>query len=205
MKIQIEGSGSFGNFLKELLVPYFTITDNANSVILAVPISAYDECGKKFKDRHQINVCSCQKPSMDILLKHTDKVTGIHPLFGKRTPNDKRNSILTYSCNTDNDTWTPTCPEELDFLEIFSKISIIHRLQIKPARLFTPESHDILMSKTHLAAAIAAKQMKFYIDRAKDIPDEFIPNSFRLLREFVKTLDDMPAGTMESILANPYG
>lgn len=36
-------------------------------------------------------------------------------------------------------------------------------------------------------------------------PDEFIPNSFRLLREFVMTMDDMPVGTMESILANRYG
>jgi hypothetical protein len=60
------------------------------------------------------------------------------------------------------------------------------------------------MSKTHLAAVMAAKQLQIYVERAKDIPDELIPNSFRLMREFVKTLDDMPQGTIESIMANPY-
>jgi len=60
------------------------------------------------------------------------------------------------------------------------------------------------MAKTHLAAVIAAEQAKIFIDRAKDIPDECIPNSFRLLRNFVRTLEDMPKGTLESIKANPY-
>ena len=61
------------------------------------------------------------------------------------------------------------------------------------------------MSRTHLAAVQAARQMKVITDRSADITDEFIPNSFRLLREFVRTMDDMPVGTMESILANRYG
>jgi len=60
------------------------------------------------------------------------------------------------------------------------------------------------MAKTHVAAVVAARQMKVFVDRASDIPDEYIPNSFRLMRDFVNTLDDMPHGTMESILANPY-
>ena len=60
------------------------------------------------------------------------------------------------------------------------------------------------MAKTHAAAVLAAKQAKHFVDAAADIPDELIPNSFRLLSEFVKTLDDMPAGTIESIMANPY-
>ncbi|MEO5858206.1 MAG: hypothetical protein ABIR33_04570, partial [Pyrinomonadaceae bacterium] len=69
---------------------------------------------------------------------------------------------------------------------------------------FTPDSHDRLMARTHVAAVLAAKQMKVFIDRAEDIPDELIPNSFRLMRDFVRTLDDMPQGTIESIMANPY-
>ena len=203
MKLTIIGDGSFGSFLKELLAPHFEICDDAPSVILAVPISAYAEVGKSHCGKHLINVCSVQTPSMEILLKITDRVTGIHPLFGRRTPADKRNSIVTHLCNIDNDTWTPTCPEEIEFIKIFSQVSkIIDHLHGFP---FTPDTHDILMSKTHLAAVIAAKQMKIYIDRVKDVPDELIPNSFRLLRNFVQTLDDMPAGTIESILANPYG
>jgi len=205
MKINIIGNGAFGSFLNELLAPHFEITESAQSVILAVPIFAYEEVGEKWasKGKHLINVCSVQKPSMDKLFRFTDNVTGIHPLFGRRTPVDKRNTIITHLCNTDNDTWTPTCPEENDFLNHFSIVSklILHNGK----DIFTPESHDILMAKTHLAAAMAAQQMKVVVDRAKNIPDEFIPNSFRLLRDFVKTLDDMPQGTMESILANPYG
>jgi len=60
------------------------------------------------------------------------------------------------------------------------------------------------MARTHKAAVKAALEMQKYVDAAADVSDEMIPNSFRLLREFVKTLQDMPAGTMESILANPY-
>ena len=46
--------------------------------------------------------------------------------------------------------------------------------------------------------------MRVFVERADDIPDELIPNSFRLMRDFVRTLDDMPQGTIESIMANPY-
>jgi hypothetical protein len=60
------------------------------------------------------------------------------------------------------------------------------------------------MAKTHLAAVMAAKQLQIYVDRAKDIPDFLLPNSFRLMKQFVQTLDDMPPGTIESIMANPY-
>jgi prephenate dehydrogenase len=207
MKLTIIGDGVFGSFLKELLSPHFDICDDANSVILAVPFSAYAECGKNFKDKHLINVCSVQKPSTDILLKHTEKVTSIHPLFGKRTPTDKRNSILTYTFTKDNDTWFQDETEQ-KFLEMFAKVSNISygvkEMYGDQILAWTPEEHDRLMAKTHAAAVMAAKQLKVFVDRAKDVPDEFIPNSFRLMREFVKTLDDMPIGTVESIMANPF-
>lgn len=196
MKITILGNGAFGTFLKELLAEEFKICDNAESVILAVPLSAYLEVGTQYQKRHLINVCSVQKPSTDILLQLTERVTSIHPLFGTRTPVDKRNAIMTRSCIQDNDTWyLDEC--EQNFLSGFKNVvNIING--------FTPDQHDQLMAKTHLAAVIAAEQAKVFIDRAKDIPDEFIPNSFRLLRNFVQTLDDMPKGTLESIKANPY-
>ena len=207
MKIAIVGNGSFGSFLKELISPHFEICDTADSIILAVPLSAYEKIAALNKGKHLINVCSVQNPSTDVLLNYTDKVTSIHPLFGRRTPAEKRNSILTYSYNRhseDNDTWwTPTINSESEFLKIFGKVSkiIIH----EPTGVeFSPATHDVLMAKTHVSAIMAAKQLKVFVDRVKDVPDEMIPNSFRLMREFVKTLDDMPPGTVESIMSNQY-
>lgn len=204
MKINIQGNGSFGTFLKELLSLHFELVtpEEASSIVLAVPISAYNELGKKFKDKHLINVCSVQLPSTNILLKHTDNVTSLHPLFGKRTPKDKRNTILTYSCIKDNDTWQSSHLES-EFLEQFKKVSAVIDLDMDGNK-FTPEKHDILMRNTHVEAVLAAKELKLLIDRTNNIPDQLIPNSFRLMREFVKTLDDMPIGTLDSIMKNPY-
>src|SRR6185295_5852361 len=102
MKIRIIGDGSFGTFLNELLAPLFEIDARADSVILAVPISAYDSVAAENQNKHLINVCSVQKPSTDTLLKYTSSVTSIHPLFGRRTPADKRNSIVTRTFSTEN-------------------------------------------------------------------------------------------------------
>lgn len=202
MKLQIIGNGSFGSFLKELLNSYFEIVDDAESVILAIPLSAYKDVSSKNKDKHLINVCSVQKPSTDICLKYSNRVTSIHPLFGKRTPVDKRNTIV---CRwfVENDTWLSSeYDAEMKFIHEFSKVSkMFYKLNGKS---FTTELHDQLMAKTHVSALMAAQQMKVFIDRVKDIPDELLPNSFRLMKEFVKTLDDMPKGTIESIMANPY-
>ena len=199
MKVHIIGDGSFGTFLKELLPPVFEIDGNADTVILAVPISAYETLAAENRNRHLINVCSVQKPSLEMILKHTANVTGMHPLFGKRTPADKRNAILTYTIADDS----PFADAEREFLDGFAKVSKIVRTDHN-GEVFTPDSHDRLMAKTHVAAVLAAKQMKVFVERADDIPDEFLPNSFRLMRDFVKTLDDMPPGTIESIMANPY-
>ncbi|MEK7855599.1 MAG: hypothetical protein AAB288_05885, partial [Acidobacteriota bacterium] len=66
---------------------------------MAVPISAYDSVAAAHRDKHLVNVCSVQKPSTDFILKHTNSVTGIHPLFGLRTPEDKRTTIVTRELN----------------------------------------------------------------------------------------------------------
>ena len=193
MNVHILGDGSFGSFLKEELPKFgFKITSKCKTVILAVPISAYETLGKEYAKfgYHLINVCSVQEPSTNILLKITKDVTSIHPLFGARTPTEKRNSILTRVTENNN-------KRESEFLYLFSKFC-------KISCGMSPEEHDKLMAKTHGAALLAAKQAKHFIEAAEDIPDELIPNSFRLLREFVKTLDDMPSGTVESIMANPY-
>lgn len=202
MKLQIIGDGSFGSFLKELLAPHFEIVDEADSVILAVPISAYDEVASKNKGKHLINVCSVQKPSTDICLKYSSEVTSVHPLFGRRTPSDKRHSIV---CRwfVENDTWNSSdYDREMKFIHEFSKVSQMHYTW--NGKAISPEMHDQMMAKTHVAAVMAAKQLKVFVDRASDIPDNLVPNSFRIMRDFVKTLDDMPQGTIESIIANPY-
>ena len=202
MKIKIIGDGSFGTFLDELLAPLFDIDASADSIILAVPISAYESVASANPDKHLINVCSVQKPSTDTILKYSSSVTSIHPLFGRRTPADKRNSIVTRTFSTENDA-APFAGNEVEFLERFSQISKL--VLIDPSGdVFTPDSHDRIMAKTHVAAVLAAKQMKVFVERAEDVPDEYVPNSFRLMREFVRTLDDMPPGTIESIMANPY-
>lgn len=199
MKLQIIGEGAFGTFLNELLGPLFELEKTADSVILAVPVSAYDSLASGHRDRHLINVCSVQKPSTEMILRYTHNVTSIHPLFGQRTPADKRNSILTYETGPESE----FAENEREFLSLFEQVSTIKRSD--PAGVpFTPDSHDQLMAKTHVAAVVAARQMKVFIDRASDVPDEYIPNSFRLMRDFVNTLEDMPHGTIESIMANPY-
>ncbi len=203
MKIHIIGDGSFGTFLKELLAPIFEIDPSADSVILAVPISAYDSVASQNRERHLINVCSVQKPSMEMALRYTESVTGIHPLFGHRTPADRRNAIVTREFAIDAAVQVPFAQNEREFLETFSRISKINRTDQNGFE-FTPDLHDQMMAKTHVAAVLAAKQMKVFVERADDIPDEYLPNSFRLMRDFVKTLDDMPQGTIESIMANPY-
>jgi prephenate dehydrogenase len=199
MKLGIIGKGSFGTFLETILSPHFEIAEDADSVILAVPISAYETVATENKDKHLINVCSVQQPSTEHILRYTDAVTGIHPLFGSRTPVDGRNAIVTRRM----DTVSKFAKNEAEFLEGFAKISKLMYTDPK-GEPFTPDSHDRLMARTHVAAVLAAKQMKVFVDRADDIPDELIPNSFRLMRDFVRTLDDMPQGTIESIMANPY-
>jgi hypothetical protein len=109
----------------------------------------------------------------------------------------------------DNDTWsTPDNEAEIEFLKLFRNISKVFNRDPRTEDLrdmwWTPTSHDQFMAKTHLAAMMAAKQLKVYTDRVQDIPDEFLPNSFRLMKDFVKTLEDMPPGTVQSIMANRY-
>ena len=202
MKINIIGDGSFGTFLKGLLSPLFELSADADSVILAVPISAYESLASANADKHLINVCSVQLPSTELILKYTENVTCIHPLFGSRTPADKRNAIVSRTIAEHNSDSEFT-RDEKEFLDGFAQVSTLLYTDHK-GETFTPDTHDRLMARTHAAAIVAAKQMKVFVERADDIPDELLPNSFRLMRDFVKTLDDMPQGTIESIMANPY-
>lgn len=203
MQISIIGDGAFGSFLRELLSPHFELDHSAQTLILAVPISAYETIAAENAGKHLINVCSVQLPSTEHILRHTENVTCVHPLFGARTPADKRNSVVTRTISQDGPSHSEFLSNERQFLEGFEKVSALMYEDHKGER-FTPDAHDRLMARTHAAAVLAARQMKVFVDRAEDIPDELLPNSFRLMRDFVKTLDDMPQGTIESIMANPY-
>lgn len=198
MKIKVIGDGVFGTFLKELLpTAGFKLSDVAESIVLAVPLSAYLEVAQANQKKHLINVCSVQEPSTDICLKYTERVTSIHPLFGKNTPSEKRFSILCYIHET------PNFSEHDAFYCLFKKISTVTEKD-PDNRFITPERHDMLMAKTHVRAISAAMDWKKVVDDASDIPDHLLPNSFRLLKQFVATVDDMPKGTVDSVMANPY-
>ena len=186
MKIQIIGNGSFGTFLRDLLKDEFEIVESAEVVILAVPISAYEEVAAAHIGKTLVNVCSVQSEANRIIQKYSEDTIGIHPLFGARSPAENRNSILTHFKGENSK----------EFFRLFLKISQCHHMD--------EEYHDKLMAKTHGVSLEFAKKAKAAVDSVKDVPDIFVPNSFKLLRKFVRTLDDMPEGTLESILSNPY-
>ena len=203
MKINILGSGPFGRFLRELTEPFFEFGEDAKTVILAVPISAYNSLAKCYIDRHLVNVCSTQGPSTDILLRHTANITCIHPLFGRNTPADKRYAIVTRVLSTNSVRQNPFAGNEAALFDGLSQICKLHFRDYN-GNPFSPGTHDRLMARTHIAALVAAKRIKRLVERADDVPDEYLPNSFRLLRQFVATVDQMPIGTVQSIMANPF-
>jgi prephenate dehydrogenase len=67
MKVAIIGSsGVFGTFLTRELAPHVEIlpemnSDEADVVILSVPVSAFDEVAAKHVGQHLVNICSVQR------------------------------------------------------------------------------------------------------------------------------------------------
>ena len=123
MKIGIIGRGSFGTFLENILSPHFEIADDADSVILAIPISAYESVAAENREKHLINVCSVQQPSTEHVLRYTNDVTCIHPLFGSRTPVEGRNAIVTRTIQAATGADSKFADSEREFLEGFAKVS----------------------------------------------------------------------------------
>lgn len=190
-KIDILGDGSFGSFLRDFLKNKFTITSKASSLIITIPASQYTEISPYvLKNKtHLINMASVQESTTVALFRYGKDVTSIHPLFGRRTPARHRNVIITY---VDND-----CKEASIFLTHF--LSLCNH-----SSYMTTMQHDKLMAKTHKVAVSAAQVCKELIKGAEFVNDVHIPHSFRLLREFVNTLSDMPSGTLDSIMYNEY-
>lgn len=192
-QIQIEGNGVFGSFLKTILSPHCDIVNTADIVILAVPFSAYEDVASKYKNKLLVNVCSVQEETNRICLKYSDQVLGIHPMFGPRSPEDGRTSIVTLDTVYQN-----------PVLELFSKISAIIT-HYPDGRFITGKLHDEMMAKTHLQVIKISDMISKIVYDARDIPDDFLPTSFKRLKSMADQFLDMPPGTKESILANKYG
>jgi len=196
MKIAIVGTGAFGSFLwrelhrvasDSIATPYDTGID---TVILAVPSSAYDKVARKYRGMHLINVCSTQAKTNWICQKYSDKVTGIHPLFGPRSPMEGRTAIV-----------TTRCEESAEFLDVFDLITTGGlKLMLGGNGL----EHDKVMSKVHIPVVQLQARIKEIIKGAEGIAKDHIPTSFHKLREFSETFGDMPEGTLSSILDNPF-
>lgn len=192
MEVNIVGSeGNFGSFLyRELSLQSampINLSNDADIVIMAVPLEAYEEVAKAHSGKHLVNICSVQKPSTDICLKYSDRVTSIHPMFGVRTPFQDRRFIYTYLNNSS--------------VEIINLFKLIHG-----SSFFTsdPVTHDKYMAKTHLQVVLLHDQIKGIMEGAKEVPDEFLTPSFLRLKALSEQYLDMPKGTKDSILANPY-
>ncbi|TAL35514.1 MAG: prephenate dehydrogenase/arogenate dehydrogenase family protein [Alphaproteobacteria bacterium] len=190
MKIAIIGSGVFGTFLAQELGAYAEISDDADIVIPAVPVSAYENVAEKYKGRHLVNVCSVQRVPNETCLRWSDRVTGIHPMFGPQSPVTNRSCIVTH-----------TCAESKPVIDLFAKIGceIVTHHNGKP---ITGADHDAMMRKTHLPVLMFGELAALIVEQAADVPDNCLPTSFKRLKALAEQMKDMSPGTVESIRSN---
>ena len=194
MKIEIIGCGIFGTFLNELFTPHAVIHKGADDVILAVPLEAYEQVASQNKGKHLVNVCSVQRDSNAICLRHTENVTGIHPLFGPRSLESNKVSVL-----------TQTCSRTGLITELFQKVGVEICTTLPDGRVIDGELHDRMMAATHFAGMQIAEDLKDIVDAAAWVPDKFVPPSFQRIRDFIVQCQDFSPGTASSIKANPFG
>jgi prephenate dehydrogenase len=190
MKITIIGDGVFGRFLKEELAAHAEITADADTVMIAVPVSAYDAVASAHAGKHLVNVCSVQhKPNQDCL-KHSARVTGIHPMFGPQSPLTNRTCIVTQACD-----------DSKAVFDLFEKIGaeiVTH----KGDRTIDGALHDDMMRKTHLPVLMFGELAALIVEQAADVPDNCLPTSFKRLKALAEQMKDMSPGTVESIRSN---
>jgi len=195
LKIFIEGNGVFGTFLKneiEKVSPDSLELNSelADTVILAVPADAYASVSEKHSGKHLVNVCSVQSETNKICSRYSDFVTGLHPLFGVRSPKTDRKLIITKLNKKSN--------KVIKLFELFSD-----------GTKYLDEDggveHDVVMEKTHLKIVQIQKSINEIVADARHIDPDLYPTSFKKLIEFHSTFGDMPEGTLSSILSNPMG
>lgn len=193
-RIKIVGDGVFGTFLRDALEQYVEFHPLADTVILAVPQAAYEDAAKFHKNRHLVNICSVQSPTNEVCLKYSSRVTGLHPMFGPKTPEDYlRYALITHTSGEESE----------EIIELFQlAFSCEARRPIVNGKSLTGEAHDAIMRKTHLPVLLFGMLAQKIVDNAKNINPLFLPPSFRKLEEFAGQMSDMSAGTKQSIMSN---
>ena len=192
--VHIVGNGLFGTFLGGLFQQYGIEQDtNSDHVILAVPFDAYEEVSAQYKGKHLINVCSVQELSNNICIQNSDRVTGIHPMFGPRSPKEGRSVLLTH-----------VCKDSEIILDVFRACECEIIKELPDGRAIDGMLHDQMMALTHGATVILADQLKPVVENANWIPENCLPASFKQVRNVVNQLGDMSEGTASSIKANRY-
>lgn len=190
MKISIIGNGVFGSFLAGELAPHAEIAADADTVILAVPVSAYDAMAQAHAGKHLVNVCSVQQKPNEMCLAHSQRVTGIHPMFGPQSPRTNRTCIV-----------TQTCPESAAVFDLFAKIGCEIVTTLK-GEAISGRMHDEMMRKTHLPVLMFGELAALIVEHARDVPDNCLPTSFKRLKALAEQMKDMSPGTVESIRSN---
>lgn len=193
MKVKIIGDGVFGKFLKEIFTPFVEFTDDAEHIFLAIPIEAYAEVAAANKGRHLINVCSVQHASNKMCLEFSENVTGIHPLFGPRSPKDSRVSLLTQRCK-----------KSKEVIELFEELGSEVCDKLPTGEVIDGELHDRMMAATHLAGLRQLEHLKEIVEKSAWVPKKYIPTSFQRLQNFVEQSGDFSPGTLSSIESNPF-
>lgn len=190
MKITIIGHGVFGAFLAGELERHAEITEDAETVILATPVSAYEDVASKHAGKHLVNVCSVQRHANEICSRWSSKVTGLHPMFGPRSPLTDRSCIVTQQC-----------AESGAVFDLFRQIGceIITHNNGHP---ITAAQHDDMMRRTHLPVLMFGELAMLIVEHAKDVPDNCLPTSFKRLKALAEQMKDMSPGTVESIRSN---
>jgi len=191
MDITIVGQGVFGTFLMQELATHARITDDADVVLLAVPVSAFDSVAAQYSGKHLVNVCSVQQSPNDACLRHSNRVTGIHPMFGPQSPLTNRTCIVTHQC-----------PNSRAVFDLFEKIGCEIVTEDNNGHTITGARHDEMMRRTHLPVLMFGELAALIVEQAKDVPDNCLPTSFKRLKALAEQMKDMSPGTVESIRSN---
>lgn len=192
MIINIVGKGVFGSFLENCFRGHVEFSEKADTVILAVPFSAYDAAAEKHAGKHLVNVCSVQRKTNDACLQHSKYVTGIHPMFGAKSPKEGRTCIV-----------TRTCEKSADVIRLFEKVGCEIVTQVGGKEI-TGSVHDEMMRRTHVPVLAFGELAALIVEQAAGIPDNCLPTSFKRLQALAEQMKDMSPGTVESIRSNLY-
>jgi prephenate dehydrogenase len=193
IEINIVGKGVFGKFLEDCFRGHATFSEKADTVILAVPVSAYEAVAKERAGKHLVNVCSVQRKTNEACLKHSKQVTGIHPMFGAKSPKEGRTCIVTHTCDKSD-----------EIIKLFEKIGAEIVTQANGKKI-DGKIHDDMMRRTHLPVLAFGELAALIVDQAHGIPDNCLPTSFKRLKALAEQMKGMSPGTVESIRSNLQG